>query len=144
MLLTDGMGETNNYNDIVNSCAENKITLSTVAVGSSSDKRLLQYLAEECGGRYYYSDISSDIPKIFAQEVFLGGDSYIQNGAFSLSVQAGHELTGNLFPNGWPSRPVCGVESSIVYFPGAIARSFSSVEIPFGSITTIETSVALP
>ena len=103
VLLTDGMGETNNYNDIVNSCAENKITLSTVAVGSSSDKRLLQYLAEECGGRYYYSDISSDIPKIFAQEVFLGGDSYIQNGVFSLSVQAGHELTGNLFPNGWPS-----------------------------------------
>ena len=103
VLLTDGMGETNNYDDIVDSCAEHEITLSTVAVGDSSDKRLLRYLAEECGGRYYYSDISSDIPKIFAQEVFLGGDSYLQNGVFSLSVQAGHELTENLFPNGWPS-----------------------------------------
>ena len=103
VLLTDGMGETNNYDDIVNSCAAHEITLSTVAVGDSSDKKLLRYLAEKCGGRYYYSDMSSDIPRIFAQEVFLGGDSYIQNGVFSLSVQGGHELTGNLFPNGWPS-----------------------------------------
>lgn len=103
VLLTDGMGETNSYGDIVNSCSEHEITLSTVAVGDSSDQKLLRYLAEECGGRYYYSDISSDIPKIFAQEVFLGGDSYLQNGVFSLSVQGGHELTGNLFPNGWPS-----------------------------------------
>ncbi len=103
VLLTDGMGETNKYEDVITSCAENKITLSTVAVGNSSDKKLLQYLADECGGRYYYSDISSDIPKIFAQEVFLGGDSYLQNGVFSLSVQGGHELIRTLFSEGWPA-----------------------------------------
>ena len=59
------------------------ITLSTVAVGDSSDTSLLRRLADNCGGRYYYSDESGDIPRIFAQEVFLGGDSYIQNGVSS-------------------------------------------------------------
>lgn len=102
VLLTDGMGETTNFADVINGYLSNDITLSTVAVGTGSDTKLLEQLADNCGGRYYYSDITSDIPKIFAQEVFLGGDSFIQNGVFSLAVQKGHELTGNLFPNGWP------------------------------------------
>ncbi len=103
VLLTDGMGETSDFRDVIDTYTENKITLSTVAVGSNSDSVLLKRLADKCGGRYYYSDESRDIPKIFAQEVFLGGDSYIQNGVFSLSVQNGHELTSSLFSGGWPA-----------------------------------------
>lgn len=102
VLLTDGMGETKDYSDIVNAFAREGITLSTVAVGDGSDVELLEQLAEDCGGRYYYTDLSSDIPKIFAQEVFLGGDSFIQNGSFQLNVRTGHELTRNLFQEGWP------------------------------------------
>lgn len=102
VLLTDGMGETTNFADVIKEYIDSGITLSTVAVGEDSDTTLLEYLAENCGGRYYYSDLSSDIPKIFAQEVFLGGDSYIQNGQFGLSVRKGHELTSNLFAEGWP------------------------------------------
>ncbi len=103
VLLTDGMGETGNYTDVISDYTANGITLSTVAVGMDSDTKLLKKLADNCGGRYYYSDISSDIPKIFAQEVFLGGDSYIQNGNFPLAVRGGHELTRGLFAEGWPS-----------------------------------------
>ena len=102
VLLTDGMGETTDFKDVINDYTGGGITLSTVAVGVGSDTQLLDQLADKCGGRYYYSDLSSDIPKIFAQEVFLGGDSYIQNGVFGLTVQRGHELTGNLFTEGWP------------------------------------------
>ena len=102
VLLTDGMGETSDFKDVVEAYTSAGITLSTVAVGIGSDTKLLESLANNCGGRYYYSDISSDIPKIFAQEVFLGGDSYIQNGEFGLSVRGGHELTANLFAEGWP------------------------------------------
>ena len=102
VLLTDGMGETSDFRDVVAAYAHAGITLSTVAVGEGSDTKLLEDLAKSCGGRYYYSDISIDIPKIFAQEVFLGGDSYIQNGNFELSVRRGHELTANLFQEGWP------------------------------------------
>ena len=102
VLLTDGMGETDNFQDVINAYTAEGITLSTVAVGSSSDTQLLEQLADSCGGRYYYSDISSDIPKIFAREVFLGSESYIQNGVFPLKVQKNHELTNNLFADGWP------------------------------------------
>ena len=102
VLLTDGMGETSDFRDVIKQYTDNGITLSTVAVGDGADTQLLQRLANNCSGRYYYSDISSDIPKIFAQEVFLGGDSYIQNGIFGLAVRSGHELTTNLFAEGWP------------------------------------------
>ncbi len=102
VLLTDGMGETTDFTDVIQNYAESGITLSTVAVGEGSDRQLLERLADNCGGRYYYSDLAGDIPKIFAQEVFLGGDSYIQNGEFSLAVQSGHELTTRLFTEGWP------------------------------------------
>lgn len=102
VLLTDGMGETTDFQDVANTYSAAGITLSTVAVGDGSDTRLLERLANSCGGRYYYSDISSDIPKIFAQEVFLSGDSYIQNGDFSLAVSSSHELTTGLFAQGWP------------------------------------------
>lgn len=94
--MTDGMGETKDYSDIISDYAGSGITLSTVAVGEGADQKTLEQLADMCGGRYYYSDSSSDIPRIFAQEVFLGSDSYIQNGVFSLAVQGGHELTANL------------------------------------------------
>lgn len=103
VLLTDGMGETSDFNDVIQNYLDAGITLSTVAVGTGSDTKLLEKLANSCGGRYYYSDIASDIPKIFAQEVFLGGDSYIQNGDFGLSVWSGHELTKGLFAEGWPN-----------------------------------------
>ena len=102
VLLTDGMGETSDFRDVIKQYTDNGITLSTVAVGDGADTRLLERLANNCSGRYYYSDISSDIPRIFAQEVFLGGDSYIQNGTFGLVVRSGHELTTNLFAEGWP------------------------------------------
>ena len=102
VLLTDGMGETDNFADVISAYTGSGITLSTVAVGTGSDTVLLERLANNCGGRYYYSDISSDIPRIFAQEVFLGGDSYIKDGIFSLAVNGGHELTSGLFPEGWP------------------------------------------
>ena len=102
VLLTDGMGETDNFRDVIDAYTAEGITLSTVAVGRDSDTQLLERLADNCGGRYYYSDLSSDIPKIFAREVFLGSDSYIQNGVFSLKVQKSHELTDGLFAGGWP------------------------------------------
>ena len=102
ILLTDGQGESRNYRDIIASYTAGKVTLSTVAVGAGSDARILEQLAENCGGRYYYSDMASEIPKIFAQEVFLSGDTYLQNGTFGLAVNGSNEITRGLFEEGWP------------------------------------------
>lgn len=102
ILLTDGQGESRNYRDIIEEYKAANVTLSTVAVGGDSDARLLRQLADNCGGRYYYADMASEIPKIFAQEVFLSGDTYLQNGVFHLAVDNTSEITGGLFETGWP------------------------------------------
>lgn len=102
ILLTDGQGETTSFGDVIAGYDQAGVTLSTVAVGQGSDTRLLKQLADKCGGRYYYSDIAEEIPKIFAQEVFLSGDTYLQNGTFGLSVNSGNEITRGLFEEGWP------------------------------------------
>ena len=102
VLLTDGQGETNDYRKLTDSFNDAGVTLSTVAVGAGSDSKLLERIAKECGGRYYYSDLATDVPRIFAQEVFLGGDTYLQNGEFGLAVNSRHEITRGLFADGWP------------------------------------------
>lgn len=102
ILLTDGQGETTDFSDIIDGYTDGNVTLSTVAVGQDSDARLLKQLADKCGGRYYYSDMAAEIPKIFAQEVFLSGDAYIQNGTFGLAVNSSNEITRGLFEGGWP------------------------------------------
>ena len=42
------------------------------------------------------------MPKIFAQEVLLSGETYIQNGNFSLAVNSSNPITRGLFADGWP------------------------------------------
>ena len=103
VLLTDGQGETNDYRELTAAFKDARVTLSTVAIGEGSDSKLLERIAKECGGRYYYSDMATDVPRIFAQEVFLGGDTYLQNGVFGLAVNSSHEITRGLFADGWPS-----------------------------------------
>ena len=102
VLLTDGQGETSYFDDVIAAYQEEGVTLSTVAVGTGADTKLLERLAENCDGRYYYSDISTDIPKIFAQEVYLSGETYLQNGTFSLAANNSHAITKGLYEDGWP------------------------------------------
>lgn len=94
ILLTDGEGETTDFSDAIELINDNNITLSTVAVGSDSDTKLLEKLAEECNGRYYFSDSSSDVPKIFAEEVYLSGTAYYKNGDFSLYTSNSNLVSG--------------------------------------------------
>ena len=102
LLLTDGEGETKAFDDVLKIINENNITLSTVAVGSDSDCTLLENLADKGGGRYYYSDSSSDVPKIFAEEVYLSGDTYFKNGEYDLSVNSSNKFVEGLYSEGMP------------------------------------------
>lgn len=103
ILLTDGEGETKEFGDTVKYINDNNITMSTVAVGSDSDTALLEKLASDCGGRYYYSDSSADVPKIFVEEVYLSGNTYFKEGDFSLSGRLSHELISGLYQDGIPN-----------------------------------------
>lgn len=102
LLLTDGEGETKDFSDAVKLINDNYITMSTIAVGSDSDTTLLEELAEDCNGRYYYSDSSSDVPKIFTEEIYLSGNTYYKNGDFELSV-SNNKLVSELYKDGIPN-----------------------------------------
>ena len=101
ILLTDGMGETYDFSDVTDKINRDGITLSTVAVGAGADTQLCEKLAKDCGGRYYFADADTDIPRIFAQEVYLGGDTYIKNGDFTVFPTSKNELIRGLFEQGW-------------------------------------------
>ena len=102
LLLTDGEGETTEFGDAIKLINDNNITMSTIAVGSDSDTRLLENLADECGGRYYYSDETTDISKIFTEEVYLSGDTYYKNGDFTITQNGSSKLVEGLYSEGIP------------------------------------------
>lgn len=103
ILLTDGQDGHREYADLLKDINENNITLSTVSVGEGADTSLLQYLATQGGGRYYHTDMNSDLPKIFAQEVFLLTDTYLVNREFTPGIVNRETILSNVAEQGLPA-----------------------------------------
>lgn len=106
ILLTDGQDTIpySTYEQLLTKFNNDNISLSTVAVGSDSNSGLLTQLAENCNGRSYYTDIYTDIPRIFAQEVLMSVGTYIINEEFTPSIVSNHEiLAGVQTSEGIPS-----------------------------------------
>ncbi len=82
ILLTDGQAERSGYERVIKDIREADITVSTVAVGTEADIMLMKALAYAGNGRYYETDETTDIPKIFAKETFLAGKKYLNNLTF--------------------------------------------------------------
>ena len=68
ILLTDGQSNRAGILDLVALAGREKITISTVGVGSGSDQQLLMEIAEEGAGRYYFTDRADNIPRLFLKE----------------------------------------------------------------------------
>ena len=106
ILLTDGQDSIpySTYRELLSKFNNENITLSTVAVGDGSNSTLLNELAKEGKGRSYYTDMFTDIPRIFAQEVFMSVGTYIINEEFTPSIVSNHEiLSGVQTSEGIPS-----------------------------------------
>ena len=98
VLLTDGqdgMGQ-NEYETLVNDIKGDKITLSTVSIGTDSNNQLLEWLSNNAGGRYYHSDIYTDVPRIFANEILISTGEYLINEEFTPKISANHEILNNV------------------------------------------------
>ena len=102
ILLTDGQDGFNQYDDLLEDLENSGITLSTVAVGDGADATLLEYLAEEGNGRTYYTDIDTDIPRIFAKEIFLSVNSYLINEPFTPVRTAVKDMLDGVVGDGMP------------------------------------------
>ena len=106
ILLTDGQDGYgyDNYASLIQGFNDNNITLSTVAVGEGANADLLNQLASIGRGRSYYTDIYTDIPRIFAKEVLLSAGTYIINEEFTPKILSNHEiLSGVKTSDGIPS-----------------------------------------
>ena len=103
VLLTDGQDGYREYSELVDQIEEDNITLSTVAVGQDADSQMLKELAEQCNGRYYYSDAGTALPRIFAQEVYLSTQEYLINEEFVPAIVSTHDILKGVFDDGSPS-----------------------------------------
>jgi uncharacterized membrane protein len=68
VLMTDGESNDRGYEDLLARMSANQITLSTLAIGSDADTRLLTSLAHLGGGRYYFTERTTQIPRIASKE----------------------------------------------------------------------------
>lgn len=96
ILMTDGQGEDSGYEPIISKALNNNISVSTVAVGDDSATELLKEIAENAGGRYYYTDEFTDLPKIFERETMLSNKTYINNEEFYPTVNGDYDILSGI------------------------------------------------
>ncbi len=102
ILLSDGRTQPANFDTLVENIADEKITLSTVAIGSDADQELMGYLAEMAQGRYYFTDDPYSIPRIFTKETQLVQRSYVIEEPFVPAIVQSHEILQGLTDMGIP------------------------------------------
>ena len=86
ILLTDGISAPGDFAGITAELAAQRVTVSTVAVGQGADQQLLQQIARQGRGRYYYCDKPQSIPQVFAKETVTASKSALNETPF-LPVQ---------------------------------------------------------
>ena len=68
IVLTDGISHPGDFDGLVREIGEAGITVSTVAVGDEAADELLEAMAQQGGGHFYYCDDPADVPEIFVLE----------------------------------------------------------------------------
>ncbi|HIA05009.1 MAG TPA: VWA domain-containing protein [Myxococcales bacterium] len=68
ILLTDGQSNRAGILALVEEASRKKITISSIAIGSGSDRSLLSSIADVGRGRYYFTESADSIPKLFVDE----------------------------------------------------------------------------
>ena len=77
IVLSDGQSQERDWYGIASSMRNERITISTVGIGSGADMNLLGNLANWGGGRDYFTQDPYSIPQIFAKETVTASKSAI-------------------------------------------------------------------
>ncbi|MDH3583078.1 MAG: VWA domain-containing protein, partial [Phycisphaerae bacterium] len=101
IVLTDGHSGGGDYQQLASQIASQKITISTVAVGSGSAKPLLQSIAAAGGGKYYETNDPNSIPRIFTQDTMVHVKRMIREETFVPQQVERHPMV-----KGWPGTGV--------------------------------------
>ena len=72
IVLSDGLTDTDaDFAGLSQRIADDKITVSTIALGGDADRELMQLIAALGKGRFYYADNPQNIPRIFTSETLV-------------------------------------------------------------------------
>ncbi|MEJ7637678.1 MAG: VWA domain-containing protein, partial [Singulisphaera sp.] len=83
IILTDGISSPGDFEGIAQAMAAERITVSTVAMGSDAAQDVLEEIARIGNGRYYVADDPAQVPQIFAKETVTASKSAINEQPFT-------------------------------------------------------------
>jgi uncharacterized membrane protein len=93
IVLSDGEVQASDFAGLVRRMQMDKITVSSVAIGSDADVRFMTDLSRWGRGRFYYTDDIYSIPRIFTLETQLASKASIIEEPFRVVVaNQGHEI----------------------------------------------------
>lgn len=92
ILFTDGKSKEFDHRKLTDEMKKNSITLSSVGIGLDVDHALLKKLAEEGGGRTYFSRDYKDLENIFSKEIQIASRSLIIEDDFTPRVGDDHKV----------------------------------------------------
>lgn len=82
IVLSDGHSQPGDWYGIASSMHSERITISTVGIGSGADMNMLGDLAKWGGGREYFTQDPYNVPQIFAKETVTASKSAIIDAPF--------------------------------------------------------------
>lgn len=106
IFLSDGQMTRGDFQGLLRRMSKDKITVSTVAIGKDADLQLMVDLAKWGRGRFYYTEDSQTIPRIFTLETQLASKASLIEQPFRAQLTApGHEAMQDI---DWKAAPPLG------------------------------------
>jgi uncharacterized membrane protein len=106
IFLSDGQMTRGDFAGLIRRMAKDKITVSSVAIGKDADVQLMFDIAKWGKGRFYYTEDTFTIPRIFTLETQLASKSSLVEQPFKPIVSvAAHEALQEI---DWKSSPPLG------------------------------------
>jgi hypothetical protein len=105
VLLSDGKARTGtreSYQRLLDDALADRTTLSTIAIGEDADTDLLNFLADEGGGRYHFTIRDEDIPRMTLEEARSAGSQSVIRGAFRPIQTAPSPILAGVAPESLP------------------------------------------
>ena len=106
IFLSDGQMTRGDFQGLLRRMSKDKITVSTVAIGKDADVQLMVDVAKWGRGRFYYTEDSQTIPRIFTLETQLASKASLVEQPFKPQLTApGHEAIQEI---DWKNAPPLG------------------------------------
>ena len=85
LLITDGQGDQEHYEDLTQQLAATDISLSCIGIGDEVASDFLNDLAMRNNGTYYEVTSIKELPQIMVRDIYSNGKEVLQKGKFTLS-----------------------------------------------------------